>query len=89
MAKIDEIVRDSAMKAACQGLSFEELRALNPNLLRAAPAIRKALRGIIMVARPVNSNSTMVFEKEYRGAFSVLGSRLETACEALVMAEDK
>jgi hypothetical protein len=58
-------------------------------LHQAAPEMLKALKGILLVATPINENSTMVFEKEYFGGFEVLGNILESACDAIAKAEGR
>lgn len=38
--------RRAAVEKACEGLTTEELKALNPDLLRAAPALNEALKDV-------------------------------------------
>ena len=53
---------------------------------KAAPDMYKALKGILLVATPLN-NSEMEFEKSYPGTYRVLGNRLDDAVKALAKAE--
>jgi hypothetical protein len=46
-----------------------------------------AIKGLFLVARPINDNCKFEFEKTYIGTFAVNGNRLETLCEVLAKCE--
>ena len=43
-------IRDGAMGTACNGLTTTELKALNPDLLRAAPEMLEALKELMAIS---------------------------------------
>ena len=48
-------IRDAAMGVACAGLTTEELKRLNPNLLKSAPALYEALKSVMRMGTIVDS----------------------------------
>ncbi len=83
-----ESAADRGYGVIIQPVGPEQSRGFNlyqvtPSKALAYNAMYEALKGILLVAQPADSNSTMVFEKEYHGGFIVLGNRLEDAVKAL------